>query len=56
MSFGRSKHMSRRPFRPDGRFHRDRRRREKASRMTLENDGILKSLWHLLKTAFRKPR
>jgi len=52
--FGRQKNMVRRRFRPDGRFHRDRRRKGLSQPMTLElgetkrGGGLLAWLWRML--------
>jgi hypothetical protein len=54
MSFGRNKNLVRRPIRPDGGFHRSKRRKTVVSRLTMENDSIFRSLLHLLKMPFRR--
>ena len=49
--FGRSKNMVRRRFRPDGRFHRDRRRSGLAQPLTLGIGGTPRrgGLWAWLR-------
>jgi hypothetical protein len=53
--FGRQKNMVRRRFRPDERFHRDRRRKGLSQPMTLEigggssrRQGLFAWLWRML--------
>ena len=53
VSFGRNKNMVRRPTRPDGQFHRMRRRRA-LNHPLAQGDSLLASLLHLLATPFRK--
>jgi hypothetical protein len=53
MSFGRNKSMVRRAVRPDGDFHRMKRRKGLNHPMA-GSGSVLVSLVHLLKTPFRK--
>jgi hypothetical protein len=55
MSFGRNKNMVRRAQRPDGGFHR-MKRRKRLNHPMASSGSVLTSLVHLLTTPFRKGR
>lgn len=54
MSFGRNKNMVRRAHRPDGQFHRLKRRRRLDTRLAVGGESVWQSLLHVLRTALRK--
>jgi hypothetical protein len=55
MSFGRNKNLVRRQVRPDGDFHRMKRRRRLNHPMA-GSGSVVQSLLHLLRTPFRRRR
>jgi hypothetical protein len=54
MSFGRQKNLARRPYRPDGSFHRERRRKRLNHPFALSNGLGLGSLLGFLLRPFRR--
>jgi hypothetical protein len=53
MSFGRNKNMVRRRVRPDGQFHR-MKRRKRLNHPMAGTGSVIESLFHLLATPFRR--